>query len=325
MTPPPNDFDLPTASRLLVVSLASIPVEQIAGALQTIDAPLYPKGIEPGPRVQPASEQFVAEQLVREIEQANAGAFEVAVDVVRLARPPSDAQVTLVRELLATRPWRRLEDRLLLTLAECASDAAFALLLDQPRGSSVVRRAQAPNAITLALARLRVLTAANGQPMDPRARIWGEELLSLLVERGDGDGVALAVSIVDGLEAPELRRRACVALYATGLEQNLRRLSVHLQDKDALVRSTAIRAILSIDGPAAWESLGGDKLLTTEHSVAASELLNELGRDLAGTGGVARNGWARHEPRFEALARHWLRDQKVKPNAEFVLQGLAAS
>jgi hypothetical protein len=323
MTAPPKDFDLAAASRILLSRLASLPLEAVARALSVIDAPLYPKGIEPAPRVQPASEQFVAEHLARELE-CNAGAFEVAVDVVRLSRLPSEELVPFVAELLSTRPWRRLEDRLLLTLAECASDATFALLLEQPRGSSVVRRGAAPNAARLALARLRALIAVGG-PMEPRARVWGEELLSLLVERNDTEGQELACSIVDGRAAPDLRRRACVALYTSGLEQNVRRLSTHLQDKDALVRSTAIRAVLSLDGPSAWDSLGGDKLLTTEYAAFASEVLNELGRDLAGTGGVTRHGWARNDPRFEQLARHWLGDKKNMGNAEFVLQGLASS
>ncbi len=354
MIPLPKDFNVEVARRLLIAKLDAIPQAQRAVLLESADAPVYRKFLEVCPPTTPARERFAGDSLLTALEGGDPAAFDVATDVIGRALPP-DEVVGSMTALLTTQPWKRLRDRALEAAGALGTEAGFRLLLDQPAAGSVIRRNTFAGGAALALERLRrspaiglsfsPLTRAAAaalskverdrraeerrraaESLDPWEVLLVQDLVSYLAERGSVDGMEIARRLVDTHHpSDELRGRAAVSLHACGRIEDLELLAGFLEDDDGLIRSTAIRSILALDLGAAWERLGGDALLDPGRSVEASELLYELGRDLASVRNAPVQGWARADARFAGLARHWRSDRKVGKHAEWVLAGLASS
>lgn len=349
MIPLPKDFDAARARAALRGALATLEPARVEPLLAAVQAPVYEKLLSVAPPTVPASEWFDFAGLAAAVEAGDPTAFDVQLDLVTQALP-AEGSVKLARELLECRPWKRLRGRCFEALLASRTEEGFRALLAARSAGPYIRRADLPSGPGLALARLEAspllpasaqirsraelaqlpeaersrilaLIEAAADEADPEERVLVEDLISYVVDKGNGVGLARWVLASHPVE--ELRTRAAVALLERAAPEDLEFLARYLDDGQALVRSAAIRATLSLGAETAWDRLGGDALRDASRATDASELLHELGRDLAGTGREPVRGWALRDPRFAELAKQWLPDRKVNPNAELLLAGLA--
>ena len=349
MTLLPQAFDHTAALRAIAAKWAEVPTDALDRALHEATYPVYAKALSVSPKTRPAAEVFSLEQLRAALDAGDPAAFDVALEVLGRSLP-AESVVALATAIDSTSPWKRLRNLAYEMVAPLSTEASFRFLLSHPYASHLYGKSAYADGETLAYERLLAsplyelelppptrkalanlsadaLDAAEAEreallePIDPDELRITEDLVTFLLSKGSERARAAGRKLVETSPEDGIRGRAASGLIDAGHREDLEFMAGYLDDADTAIRQSAIHAVLMLDPTKAWERLNGDRLMQPGAEADAEELLYELGRDLAGTGGQPVRGWAKQDPRWAELARKWLPNKKMKQPI-FVLQGL---
>ncbi len=349
MTLLPQAFDHTAALRAIAAKWAEAPTDALDRALHEATYPVYAKALSVSPKTRPAAEVFSLEQLRAALDAGDPAAFDVAAEMLGRSLP-AESVVALATSIEATRPWQRLRNLAYEMVAPLSTEASFRFLLSHPYASHLYGKNGYTGREALAYERLvasplydlhrspptreslanlppDAIDAAEAEreelldTVDPDELRIAEDLVTFLLSTGSERARAAGRKLMETSPDDGIRGRAAGGLIDAGHREDLEFMARYLDDADAAIRQSAIHAVLMLDPTKAWERLNGDRLMQPGAEADTEELLYELGRDLAGTGGAPVRGWAKQDPRWAELARRWLPNKKMKQPI-FVLQGL---